>query len=78
MVEETTNMALEEGMTRVQDSGELAAEKQAVEETEAAKFGSWVQHWSLAQQGSLAQNKGSPGSYAGRAPRPQSLQIYSC
>ena len=31
-------MALDEGMTRVQDSGELAAEKQAVEETEAAKF----------------------------------------
>ena len=38
MVEETTNMALEEGMTRVQDSGELAAGKQAVEEAEAAKF----------------------------------------
>ena len=28
MVEETTNMALEEGTTRVQDCGELAAEKE--------------------------------------------------
>ena len=38
MVEKTTNMALQEWLTRVEDTGELAADKKAVEEAEAAKF----------------------------------------